>query len=264
MPAAIIAGVPPDIDRRIRAALDRGEKSFDAWEVRWLRSIGRTPGLSPSQVEPTLRAAADVDGAHILVFSGREKTEEDRVWAQIAPYFRVRWLSHSSLKFIPHSMPRFWAAVDAVLSEELEWNQSVRPVDESACLLLPECCFEAEPTVRHVWRAASEASLERIRLAANAVAKFKSAHWTPHAAPPQAIRKWVDVQGKVFDHRGARHGIAPFPRPWRFSFQVAPGFHFDVTSRDGRGVRVTAHDGAKHVASGADHINVDPHGHVRS
>ena len=265
MPVAIIAGIPPDVDRRIKEALKRAGRLFPDWHVDWVRAPGRIPGVAPSQLDPILQLAAGAGGAHVLVFRGRERTEEELVSTSIAPYFRMRWLSHTILKLIPHATDRFFAQIERALDEELEWSKTVKPEDESCCLLLPECCFQADAAVGHIWKAAAEVSIERIRLAAKAVEKFKDVHWLPHSpgSRASAVRKWIDVGGKAFDHRGARHGVAPFPRPWRFSYQVVPGFHFDVTSRDGRGTYVTDYDGARHAVKGSGHINVDSHGHVR-
>jgi hypothetical protein len=76
-------------------------------------------------------------------------------------------------------------------------------------------------------------------------------------------RVWVDSDSKAFDHRGARHGVAPFPRAWKFSYQVVPGFHFDVSSRVSRAFCVHASDGRRHDVLGSRHLNIDPHGWVR-
>lgn len=265
MPTAIVAGVPAEIDRRIQATLKKTLRSFDSWELTWLRSTSSTPGVAPSQVDSLLRSAAAGSGAQVLVFRGRAKAEEDLAAANIKPFFRLRWLNQALLKLIPHSMNQFFGELDQVLLEEAEWRETVKPADESCCLLLPECSFAADARVRHLWRAATEPGLERIRLAAQATAKFDNIHWQSQSALNHAVspRRWIDVDSRIFDHRGPRHGVAPFPRPWRFSYRVADGFHFDVTASDGRGLHLTDHAGRRHVAAGTTHINIDPHGHVR-
>jgi hypothetical protein len=226
-----------------------------------MRSNGRVSGLAPSQLESASQEAANSGGAHLLIFRGREKHEEAFVIDRIAPYFRMRWVERTVLKLIPHSMDQFFTAMNQVLAEELEWINTVKPHDESCCLLLPECAFSAAADVQHLWHAAAEAGIERIRLAALAGERFKMTHWLQTGT---GARAWVDNADRVFDHRGARHGTAPFPRNWKFSYQVEPGFHYDVTSRVSRAFKIDASDGRRHSASGLEHINIDPHGRVRA
>jgi|SRR5271157_450754 len=260
MPTAIIAGLPLDSERRVQSALKQRNRSPGVWQVIWMRSNGRMPGLAPSQLAGARQTASNAGGAHLLVFRGRQKREEDLVVAEVAPYFRVRWLEPTLLRSIPHSMNQFFETIDQFLNEELEWIETVKPRDESNCLLLPERAFSAGTDVRHLWTAASEAGIERIRLAALASERFAITHWLPDKNGPRA---WIDHDGRVFNHRGARHGEAPFPRRWKFSYQVVPGFHFDVTSRVSRPFYVQASNGGRHGASGLGHINIDPHGFVR-
>ena len=264
MPTAIIAGLPPDIDRRIQSALKQRDPFRGVWQVIWMRSKDRIPGLAPSQLDSTVQTASSVGGAHFFIFRGRDKYEEDLLVAKVAPYFRVRWVGRELLKLTSRSMDstdQFFEAINQFLGEELEWIQTVKPHDESCCLLFQECAFSAAGDVRHLWTVASEAGIERIRLAARASEQFKFRHWLRHK---NGSRAWIDGDDRVFDHRGPRHGVAPFPRAWKFSYQVVSGFHFDVTSRVLRAFHVHASDGCRHAASEGEHINIDPHGYVRA
>ncbi len=260
MPTAIIAGSPPDSDRRIQSALKQRDPFPGTWQVIWMRSKSQVPGLAPSQFEEARETASSNGGAHLLIFRGRAKYEEGLIIDEVVPHFRVRWIERTLLKLIPHSMDQFFEAINEFLGEELEWINTVKPHDESCCLLLPECAFSAAADVRHLWTHAAEAGIERIRLAARASKQFKLRHWSPHKS---GSRGWIDSENRVFDHRGARHGVAPFPRAWKLSYQVAPGFHFDVTSRVSRAFQVHASDGRRHAVSQSGHINIDPHGYVR-
>jgi hypothetical protein len=259
MPVAIVAGVPPDIDRRIQAAL-RSEASFGGWQILWLRSNGRTPGLAPGQIEIAANLAAEHNGANLLVFRGRSADDENALLARLVPNFRVRWIEATLLKLIPHDMPKFFGRISECLSEEAVWIDEVKPKDESCCLLLPSCAFSAKSEVRHLWTAASEAGIERIRLAVRAKERFSATHWLPQK---NGARAWTDMDGRVFDHRGARHGIAPFPRMWKFAYQTTPGFHFDVTSRLSRNFHIQAFDGWRYNVPGSNHVNIDSHGYIR-
>lgn len=268
MPTAIIAGLPPDSDHQIRSALLKQQAAFPAiWQVIRIRSKGLIPGIAPSQLEILRQTASQFGGAHLLIFRGRErgreKRDEDMVVAEVAPYFRVRWLDHTLLRLIPRSMGRFFEAINGILDEELTWSETVKPRDTSCCLLLPECAFSADPGVRHLWTAATEPGIECIMLAARAIERFRRIHWVRNTggARGPAPWNWVDDGGRVFDHRVARHyPRAPFPRSWKFSHQVEAGFHYDVKSRDSRAFHVVASDGSRHDASGTGHINIDPHG----
>jgi hypothetical protein len=263
MQAAIIAGVPPDADRQIHAALSKGLGSISAsWSLTWIRSKGPAPGLSPSQIQVVTEAAARAGGAHLIVIRNRDGREEQVIKAELTPYFRFRWLEHSLLKLIPHSFDKLFESINATLDEELKWAETVKPGDESCCLLLPECAFSPEAHAKHIWTAASESGSERIALAARAVQRFGTAHWL--SGKKDGSRAWIDTYSRVFDHRGPRHGTPPFPRGWKFSFQVVNGFHYDVTSRDSRKFHVLAIDGTSHNRKGTEHVNIDPHGYVRA
>ncbi|MGB7585229.1 MAG: hypothetical protein WBM11_10315 [Terriglobales bacterium] len=159
-------------------------------------------------------------------------------------------------------MDEFFEAINTVLDEELKWVELVKPNHESACLLLPECGFSAEDAVKHLWEAATQPGIERIKLAAEACKRFRALHWLPNTRSNNGPRVWIDAEGRMFDHRGQRHGVAPFPRSWKFSYQVEKGFHYDVTSRDSRPFHVDASDSRRHSALGDGHVNIDPHGYV--
>jgi hypothetical protein len=271
MPTVIIAGLPADSDRRVQSALKQQAEFPNTWSVSWIRSKGRMPGLAPSQLEDVTQTAASYSGgAHLLVFGGQLKRDQATVNAELAPYFRLRWLDHAILKLIPHRMHDFFQIINTVLDEELKWIETVKPRDESSCLLLPECAFSAVSAVRHLWIAATQPGIERINLAAAACQRFKTMHWlpntkrknSPHTKNKNSPRGWIDAEDRIFDHRGPRHRVAPFPRSWKFSYQVVQGFHYDVESRDSRAFNVTGADGNRHSASGSGHINIDPHGYV--
>ena len=161
MPTAIIAGLPPDSDRRIQSALKQRDPFPGIWEAIWIRSKSREPGLAQSQLEDARKTASSNGGGPLLIFRGRAKHEEDLIIAEVVPYFRVRWIERTFLTLIPHSMGQFFEAINEFLSQELEWINTVKPHDESCCLLLPECAFSAAANVRHLWTAAAEAGIER-------------------------------------------------------------------------------------------------------
>ncbi len=180
----------------------------------------------------------------------------------MVPYFRLRWIDQAVLRRIPHDMDGFFAAMNDILFEELEWAETVQPREDACELLLPQWrFFSATSSVRHLWKAATERGIERIRQAARACELFQERHWLPTSKNGE--RSWMDTHNRIFDHRGARHGLAPFPRGWKFSHQLAAGFHYDVTSKESRAFHITAANGIRHTGLASGHLNVDPHGHVR-
>jgi hypothetical protein len=160
-------------------------------------------------------------------------------------------------------MADFIGGLQEALKEESEWRASVLPRDESCCLLLPECAFVCDDRVKHVWTIATQSGIERIRGAARAMEQFQSLHWLTHVEQGrhESGRAWIDVDSRAFKHKGPRHAVSPFPRSWKFSYELPEGFHFDVTSNSA--FHVIAHDRARHTAAALAHINIDPHGYVR-
>jgi hypothetical protein len=263
MPTAIIAGLPSDVERRVQAAQKNQPILPRAWTILWFRSKGHVPGLAPSQVNDVQRlAASQPGGAHILIFRSELTRDQTFVKAEIAPYFRVRWLDHKILKSIPHRFEDFFGAIKAVLTEEQVWEETVKPQDESSCLLLPSCSFNAKKSVSHLWEAASRAGIERIRLSAETCRKFKETHWLPDTRSRNSGRAWIDESNIIFEHRGQRHALAPFPRSWKFSYEVVAGFHYDAQSLNDRPFNLVAGDGIRHTAPALGHVNIDPHGVV--
>src|SRR5271170_6559776 len=114
MHTVIIAGIPVDGLRRIQSALKRHSALSADWQVIWMPSKGRIPGLAPSQLEEAKLTASAHAGAHLLISRGREKHEEDLVFREIAPYFRLRWIDNLLLKLIPHSIDELFQTINAV------------------------------------------------------------------------------------------------------------------------------------------------------
>lgn len=109
MPTAIIAGLPLESDRRVQSSLRQEDVLPSAWHVVWIRSKGRLPGLAPSQLDNLKQTAASHSGgAQLLVFRGELKRDHELLKAEIAPYFRLRWLDQSILKVDTSSDARFF------------------------------------------------------------------------------------------------------------------------------------------------------------
>jgi hypothetical protein len=208
------------------------------------------------------RKAAELGGAHILIFSRHSHAERHQIQADLQMFFRFRWLDSAALTLIPHSMEEFIRRLSAILAEELLWHNIVRPIDVTSSLLLPECAFTAQAEVAGMWRAAKDyGSEDRIRAAQKGLRAFELAH---KAQVPSHGRRWVDATGRVFDYGGARHGQhVPFPRNWKYSYGIPSGFHYDVTSLYERVFSIVDHSGINYEVRADAHINIDAHGYLR-
>lgn len=242
--------------------MQRGYTPPNGWVLHWVRSKTRTPGLSPSQIKEIQQLAADREGAHVLAYSRHGVPERQQVQERFLPFFRFRWLNSSTLSLIPHSMTDFFQTVEAALSEELLWDSLVKPRDILGPLLLPRCTFIARDEYSKVWdRALDYGADHRIESAARAIEAFTE---TYRLSIRGRGRRWVDGEGRVFDHSGPRHAQhAPFPYSWKYAFGIPLGFHYDVSSSQGRAISVRDHLGMVRTSTYGGHLNVDAHGVVR-
>lgn len=261
MRTALVVGLPIAPAVRLRRAVQRSQVTVPpGWQLEVLRSRHRA-SVSIDLKVLTQWLEHDFAGAHVMCFKPPEAREQDRIRSFVLPYFRFRWLQNSLLSSLPANIGDFVTRLSDVLLEEERWASAVRPSDERSPLLLPESSFAAASIVRTAWTvAASASSQEEIEKAARAVEEFQRWHWRRYGA---GRRAWLDIGGRVFDDTGARHGRAPFPRSWKYSYQVSDGFHYDVTSGDGREFHLLDRYGQRHRVLTAGHINVDPHGYVR-
>jgi hypothetical protein len=116
-----------------------------------------------------------------------------------------------------------------------------------------------------MWRHIESYGPGNIDSARAAVLKFEHIHWrkvVPEAHIPSKYL-WVDSKDRCFDHSQARHGVAEFPRNWKYSFELTDGFHYDVRHLEGRAFQLYDADGSAHGAERNSYINIDPHGVVR-
>jgi hypothetical protein len=159
MPGAIIAGLPIDAQRRVRAALVAQFSLGDEWTTAWIHSKGRNPGIAPTQIPEVLTKASELGGAHVLALRGHN-THDDRVIIEgVQPYFRIRWVEKSILRFIPGEMSVFIAHVQRMLAEELGGVlRSNRRMNRVAF------CFPSAPSSATAASNTSGRSLRRVEL----------------------------------------------------------------------------------------------------
>jgi hypothetical protein len=266
VPGAIIGGIPNDLIRRVKKAVQDGIAWSDGWEVEFIPAKGKEVGLTVGQVASMReRAATIADGPHLLLFARHDSharkqdgAERRAITEIIQPYFRLRFLSNAVLALIPANMQDFIQQIGDVLREEMAWRQSILPREVISPLLLPESTFDCS---REMWLAGSVAgSIEKIQVAAKQLRGFTKQYWVTIDGTKH---QWLDDSNRLFNPYGPRHARAPHPFDWKFSCPLPPGFHYDVTAMRDGAFTVFDRDGRLHAVRSGGYINVDPHGRVR-
>ena len=264
MGTAILLGIPAAYVGAAKSTIAKHETLFGNWSVKYVPSNRAEPEILQRMVKQAQALADKHDDVHIFGFSA-QKDRHDFV-GDIKPYFRFRWFAHGFLKHLGSPDPTpFVNELGSNLSEESEWTARVKPSDLNSPLLLPESSFQPARKHRELWRHASAyGNLENVVGAEKAIKGFRSAHHRKVNLKSFSTYKWLDEGDRIFDQAGERHGVAPFPRNWKFSYRIEPGFHFDVTHADERQFNLFDANGNRHHVNVADHLNIDPHGYVRS
>jgi hypothetical protein len=262
MAAALIVGIPRDVANRLRAVLKKGEANYrDGWSVEYLPSPRvNTIEIRPTEVERAIQLAGELGGAHVLALSKQDGTTRKTIGEQIRPYFRFLWLKNALLAQA-HRAPAMIAELNEVLAQEEVWSTSVRPSDITSALLLPKTCFSTHRPLSGVWEEAEESGNPQMcQAVGRRLQQFRDDHWLNHRGNGG---RWVDGGQRVFDHTGERHGDAPSPRDYKYSYPIPSGFHYDVSHSGGREFRILDHDLHEERVRANSYINVDPHGHLR-
>ncbi|MBI4179172.1 hypothetical protein HY522_07110 [bacterium] len=214
-----------------------------------------------AEVEKAIREANNHVSPHVLGLSLQDAAVKADIGRKIRPYFRFIWLANRVLGHFPHSVGSFIEAVNTVLEQEDLWAETVKPRDTASPLLLPACSFEADGQCHGIWGAAEQfGDAGNIVGAARAIHRFHAIHWQSTREGP---RRWKDLSSRVFNHMGPAHGIAPFPRGWKYSFRLPDGFHYDVTEAEGRAFVLLDIANVRHAVEKGRYLNIDPHGYVR-
>lgn len=264
MGSALLVGIPRGYIGNAKSAVERNASMFDGWSVRYIPSpVKIEPHISATEVTQALKLAAEHEDTHILGLS----TQQNRQYFsdQIKEYFRFRWFDHALLRHLGSSDPSpFLNQLAHDLAQESTWADRVKPFNLDSPLLLPGCSFGAASKHRDLWRhACSYGDSNNIDGAAKAISAFRSCYLRKVEFRGFKQGKWADEQDRVFDQNGARHGAAPFPRDWKYSFRIEVGFHFDVTSLNRKPFFVYDNAGARNRVGAGSHLNLDPHGYVR-
>ncbi len=261
---AIVAGLARSQIKRINSFVQGlGTTGYLAdWEVVYFPARRSTPEIAVEDVEIVMKEAAKYDRPHVIGVSKQDGVIRKRIARDIREYFRFRWLGNDLLTYLSSNFERFVAGINEVLQEEAMWSQSVRPQNLRSPLLLPQGCFHAVHPHSDLWFLSEQyGDVGNIQHAARAMSRFVGQYFSHHESGNP--RKWIDAGDRVFDHTGARHGQAPFPRNWKYSYRFESGFHFDVSDRNARAFRFRDRENITYDVKNSGHVNVDPHGCVR-
>lgn len=265
MTTVILAGLTRDHVQRINASIRRGEANYhSSWQVEYFFSNKNQPELSDKDIEHLLRKAEEYGGAHIIGISKQDGAIRNRIRDRILRHFRFLWLNNLLLSYVGNNTKQFVHELNEVLEEECLWAKNVKPNHLDSPLILPETCFyTASRTRNNIWNLSEQYGDEgNIRAAAKAIATFSCSYWrtTSPTGHYRSRRKWIDDNNFVFDHQGERHGEAPFPRNWKYSFHIEDGFHFDVSELNGKKFSIKDCNNKVHSPSLGEHVNLDSHG----
>ncbi len=268
MPTAMFAGLPQRSLARLKAVLTSAEETMPDWKFRFWVTQKSAPDLQIRD-RKAIHAEAEKSGAlHVLGLSAADNRSE--VGNAIRPYFRFRWFDNALLhKLNNPDAAEFVNATRLVLLEEREWEDRVMPVDKSEALILPESCFSCSDVLKTMWqKAQAYGSEDSVPAAERAIDAFRREYqrrteFKPRGQAARQQSKWIDSRNLVFDESGARHGLAPMPRGWKFSHRLEAGFHFDISEQNQDRFVIRDRDGALHRIEKRGYINIDAHGYVR-
>ncbi len=263
MRTAILLGIPSGYVGTAKSAIAKNATLLGTWSIKYVPSNRTEPEILQRMVKQAQELAEKHDDVHVFGFSAQQ--DRQKLVGEIKPYFRFRWFDHELLKCLGSPDPApFLQELVSNLAEESEWAARVKPSDLNSPLLLPECSFQPARKHRELWRHASAyGDLENVAGAEKAIKGFRSVHHRKVNLKSFSTYKWVDEGDRIFDQDGPRHGIAPSPRNWKFSYRIEPGFHFDVTHADERQFDLFDVNGYRCHVNAAAHLNIDPHGYVR-
>jgi len=248
-PLAVIAGIPLEAYRR------KGKKpDFKPWQIKVIPSKhprkAKLDEIWPRVIEA---AGNNAEGnAHLLLSHNRD-SDRPRFEAQAETWCRVVWLPHQIAR--NYAASNFDDTVEALLSFEAQWRNSIRPSLNSP-LLLPESAFSAAKSVATMWKRTRRVSEDRDGIAAveDLIHRFRERHHKEGA--------WVDEESLKFD-RGPDHGGYHLPpsRRTKLTFRLPDGFHFDVRHQSKRPFTIYDQTGLSRRFQ--KYTNICPHGYIR-
>jgi hypothetical protein len=253
------------VSPRLRAALD--DAHLDDWELKVIAGSDRnSAGIGARQLDSIMEQAADAGGSH--VFGVTDQRDGVSVARQIKVYFRFRWLTAANVHAISRDSTPFMNELRTVLTEESAWRARVMPTSKQSALILPQGVFRCGGEASQVWRLAERynENVEFYSVVAEHLIRFSQQYRRRDRAVTGhhvAGWQWVDDARRVWRDDGPFHGIAPFPRDWKYSYRLPDGFHFDVGHEQRAPFSLNDCHGNAHQAKADGRLNIDAHGWKR-
>lgn len=252
MPRLIVAGVPrPVVQRNAGYNL-----SFEGWEVLLFHSRSKRVEVAHCWSEVIEAAhATGHGGAHLLCFDRQSSYEDTRHKYEkgVGRCHRLLW--PNSQMAVYFGTPGFHEFLQAIVEFEAEWRAKVRPHGLESPLFLPETHFEARTEdLNRLWERSYSVRKKKddVRAIQTLANHFRRHHYR--------AGHWRDAHDLLWRRDASYHGKAPPDRRWKYTFELPPGFHYDVTHAHGRGFYLADEFG--YSRRFLSHANVDCHGHV--
>ncbi len=258
MPTVLLAGVPEKLVRQATAALSPIARE-NAWTAKFFPGSEKLAQIGLGAVDELLARAAELDGAHIVGF--QQTGDRGAVARRIRQHFRFRWGDAEPLWAAANDGPRFLAYMREVLAEEEHWREHIMPRDKSSPLILPANLFTRLHGHDDIWGQCEifGRGPEHYAQLARKLEKFQRDHRKTYA--PNMPMFMVDRANLVWKDAGPYHGATPFPKRWKYSFQLVDAFHYDVEHLKGLGFSMTDSANSTFAIKSTKHANIDCHGY---
>jgi len=264
----VLAGHQRGLAKKVAEAVAAGSDDgrLDGWNSCLLHSrLQNQSILEPLLVDEVFKEASKLGGAHVFGVSiDRKRAEVER---QIKPYFRFRWIDAEVIAMTGQGkLEPLIAALASAIVEDQVWIECVKPKDTASPLILPGKIFGTKGEFRDLWkRCESYGDEGAIRAAGKLIHKFTTVYRKRIQSTANEKTPWLDDDDWVWKDDGEAHGVAPFPKNWKYSWAVPEKFHFDVMPKNPRvKTHFTDIHGNNHkLPKDSKYMNVTVHGEVR-
>ncbi|GAB0057574.1 hypothetical protein SIID45300_01905 [Candidatus Magnetaquicoccaceae bacterium FCR-1] len=265
MPVLILAGLSHSLVVRVKAALQKFQTSHPlplGWNIKFAYIDEKKLLFSEKVVKLACKTASESTDSHIVGIRNAEGNSNEIARQFIKPFFRFRWFEGKHLPLIYHPDQELINRLSEIIQEEEYWRNNIKPDDIYHPLLLPKDIFNSQCKCQNLWEICD--TYGDFNNLHDANRKIKIFTTTYQHTMVHGGRGWKDTTKLLFDPNGARHGDAPDFHRWKYSFQLPEGFHYDVNHEREQAFHVRDAKGVTRSATQGGHLNIDPHGHVRS
>lgn len=250
-------GLPLSTHRRLRSESDDWQGAVPSPHV-----FRATPISTNSHAPFTGGELQDLSDAvgegftHIIIPASRD-------WRIVQSRFQFDCRVHIARLWEPLrdiTWPLLKGHLHSAVQLDVLWLGKLCPTDLRHALLLPPSVFSTTRNTHRYWHRCDVYSEERIPDAEVLLSVVEREHRKPDGS---GNRSWIDGRKWRYRIDPAKHGLSSAARarakPYRFCYEVPPGFHYDVTDDAGKAFIIQI-DGKSEKLT---HYNVTPWGHIR-